>query len=195
LKEKPELLHLERVYDGYFKIDKASFRIQRMDQSGPIEITRYIFERGDSVGILIHDPDRQNILLVRQFRYPAAVRDADGWLLEIVAGAMSPDGDPVFTAIKEIREETDIECEEPGYMGMVFLSPGGSSERCFMFEVCVDSRGLDGRICGESGTDEEVRVEIIPIAESLKMIQTGKICDAKTVIALQKLALGEVPGW
>ena len=46
------------------------------------------------------------MVLVRQFRYPAWLRDGPGWILEIVAGMLKEGEDPQEAMRREIREET-----------------------------------------------------------------------------------------
>ena len=42
--------------------------------------------------------------------------------------------------------------------------------------------------------NHDIRIEEIPFAEALQMIATGEIMDAKTVVALQALALARLTG-
>ena len=49
-----------------------------------------------------------------------------------------------------------------------------------------DKVGPGGGIYDEG---EDIEVLHIPFADALKMIATGEICDAKTIILLQHLAL------
>ncbi len=186
---------MRREYDGYFKIDRATFIEPGVCGKPSREIVRYVFERGDSSAVLLHDATHETVVLVRQIRYPAVLRNTDGRLLEIVAGAMTPDEDPSVVAIREVAEETGVTIRDPNFLGMIFLSPGGSTERCFLYESAIDSTGLQGRIGGEPGTDEETHVEVIAFKDAFQMIRSGVISDAKTVITLQKIALGEIPGW
>ncbi len=186
---EPVIIEKERVFDGYFKIDRAVLMQPGMQKGTQRKVTRFVFERGDAAGILLYDSREDKLLLVRQFRYPPFVRGHHGWLLEIVAGTVSSDADAVEVARKEIFEEAGISISRLLPMGSFFLSPGGSSERCFLFRADVDTRGLHGRICGEVGTSEEVRVELVSLSEALEMIETGDIVDAKTIIAVLELRL------
>ena len=43
---------------------------------------------------------------MRQFRYPAWLRDGPGWILEIVAGMLKEGEDPQEAMRREIHEET-----------------------------------------------------------------------------------------
>ena len=63
-------------------------------------------ERGDGVAALLYRTDEDRVVLVRQFRYPAWLRDGPGWILEIVAGMLKEGEDPQEAMRREIREET-----------------------------------------------------------------------------------------
>jgi len=192
---KPKIIETTCEYDGFFKINRAVLQQPRLDGSKFREVSRYVFERGDAAAILLHDFQHQSLLFVRQFRYPPVVRNDSGWLLEIIAGSFEEGDDVIEIAQKEILEEAGLTLPKPRYMSMFYLSPGGSSERCFLFETPVDTQGLHGRIGGETGTDEDVRVEIYTIEETVDMIRSGEIVDAKTIIAVQKLLLGHIQEW
>lgn len=159
------------------------------DKLGTQTLTRYVFERGDAAAVLLVDTPRKKIGLVRQFRISPTCRDADGWFLEIVAGSMDPHEDPAEVAKKEALEETAVTVHSMVEKGMVFLSPGGSTERCFLFFAEFDSESIVDQPCGERGTDEFTCVEIYRFAEIPRLITDGAVADAKTVIALQRLML------
>ena len=87
-------------FGSMFSVIKATLRYRRFDGHMSEEITRINIERGDSVGVLLYDPDEDVVVLTRQFRYPVyagieseIVEDRGGkqaWLLEIVAGNIDP---------------------------------------------------------------------------------------------------------
>jgi GDP-mannose pyrophosphatase NudK len=53
----------------------------------------------------------------------------------------------------------------------------------------VDSRQRAGEGGGVSAEGEDTQVVVLPFREALDMVTRGEICDAKTIIALQHLAL------
>ena len=64
---------LEQVEDysfkNLFRVIRARLRYRRFDGRMSEAITRINFERGDSVGVLVYDPDEDVVVLVRQFRW------------------------------------------------------------------------------------------------------------------------------
>jgi len=186
-----------------FRIVQATLRFRKFDGLMSEPITRINFERGDSVGVLMHDPSDDVIILVRQFRYPVLaslkLREKTGyeermaWPLEIIAGVSEKDLTVKEVAHKEILEET-------GYLikgdlqpiHIIYPSPGGSSERIHLFLGYVDRRKKEGKGGGVLAEGEDIQVVAIPFAEAMAMIAIGEINDAKTIIALQYLALQKV---
>lgn len=195
---------LEQVEDysfgNLFRVIKARLQYRRFDGQMSEEITRINFERGDSVGILLYEPDEDVVILIRQFRYPVYASidpktvKTEGanqaWMLEIVAGIIDP-GQTVFEmASKELLEEAGYEVQG-GYqpIATVYPSPGGTSERIYLFLSIVDHKDRINSGMGITSKGEDIQVESLSFQESLTMISQGEISDAKTIIALQHLAL------
>ena len=95
-----------RLLDAFFKVDEAVLRHERRDGSLSPELSRLNLERGDGVAALLYRTDEDRVVLVRQFRYPAWLRDGPGWILEIVAGMLKEGEDPQEAMRREIHEET-----------------------------------------------------------------------------------------
>lgn len=183
------IISTSREYDGYFKIDRYAVEVRYPSGNEAETLNRYVFERGDAVTVLLHDAGVTEVVLVRQFRMPPLCRKDDPWILETVAGTLNPGDVPVETAVREVFEETGIRNIHPVDRGMFYLSPGGSSERCFLFSAVVDTVNLAGRCGGEPGTDERTCLEVYSLETIRKMLNRREIRDAKTIIALQDLLI------
>ena len=106
-----EILDRAREYDGYFKLDRVTLRYEKYDGAMSETISRLVFERGDAVGVLLYDRQRDSVLLIEQFRLPAYLRGGEGWLLEIVAGIVDPGKTEVEIAHQELLEEAGLQVE------------------------------------------------------------------------------------
>ena len=84
--EKAELVRHEVAFQGYFKVVRYFFRhtLHKGGMSG--EISREVFERGQAGGVLMYDPQRDEVVLIRQFRAGAYVAGHHPWIWEVVAG-------------------------------------------------------------------------------------------------------------
>lgn len=190
-----------------FRVTRATLQYRRFDGRMSKPVTRINFERGDSVGVLLYDPHDDAVILVRQFRYPvyAALgpheREGDGargaWLLEIVAGVVDEGRTAKEVAHKELLEEAGYEVEDDlQYITTFYPSPGGTSERVYLFLGEVDHDQRIGKGGGVVAEGEDTQVVVLPFHEAMDMVADGRIRDAKTIIALQHLALlkAEHPG-
>jgi ADP-ribose pyrophosphatase len=187
-------------FGSMFRVSRATLRYRRFDGHMSEEITRINFERGDSVGVLLYDQDEDEVVLIRQFRYPVyASIDPEiikeggakqAWLLEVVAGIIDPGYSAVEIASKELLEEAGYVVQgELRPIATFYPSPGGTSELISLFLGLVnhkDRLNAGGRLTSKG---EDIQVESLPFQESMMMIGRGEICDAKTIIALQHLAL------
>ncbi len=186
---KVEIISQSREYDGFFQIDKAVLRHERFDRTMSEEITRLNFERGDSVAVLLYDQDEEAVILIEQFRYPAYVKGGPGWILETVAGMQDKGREALTVAHAELLEEVGYKVEKLEPMTTFYTSPGGSSERIHLYLGRVAPRARIATGGGASGEHEDIRAIKLPLKEALAMMERGQICDAKTIIALQWLAL------
>jgi ADP-ribose pyrophosphatase len=190
-------------FKDLFRLVEAEFQFRQFDGRMSEPETRVNFERGDSVGVLLYDPGDDAVVLVRQFRYPVyagldpAARAGDGarraWLLEIVAGVHDPGRTIQGVARKELLEEAGYQVKgELQPITTVYPSPGGSSERIHLFLGEVDHRRRVGAGGGVPVEGEDIQIVVLPFSQAMDLVARGQISDAKTIIALQHLALRKV---
>lgn len=186
-----EILATHREYDGFIKLDRVTLRHERYDGAMSEPIDRLVVERGDAAAVLLYDDERECVVLVEQFRYPALIREPDdGWLLEVVAGTVDAGRDPEEVAQKELVEEAGYTVQRLDPIGRFFLSPGACTERVSLYLAYVSTADRTANGGGAPGESEDIRLVELPLSEALQLIQQGSICDAKTIIALQALRLG-----
>jgi ADP-ribose pyrophosphatase len=184
--KKVEILGRRRLLDDFLKVDEVVLRHERLDRTLSPPLRRLSLERGDGVAALLYKPRQQRVVLVRQFRYPAHTH-GDGWLLEVVAGMVGQDESPAATIRREIAEETGYQVATLQLTATFYLSPGGSSERIFLYYGEVDDdtpRHPGGGLVEEH---EDIEVVEMELAEVWQALDTGEIADAKTLVALMGL--------
>jgi len=119
------------------------------------------------------------VLMEKQYRYPHG-----RVFLEIPAGKLNFAGvDPLEAAKRELREETGAVAKKYTYLGEMIPSPAVLSEKIQMYlaeEITFDLQQLD--------EDEFLEIEKIPLRELYEMVMRGEISDAKTQIAVLKVA-------
>jgi nudix-type nucleoside diphosphatase (YffH/AdpP family) len=192
--KRVEILSRRRLLDDFFKVDEVLLRHERLDGSMSQTARRLTLERGDGEAALLYRPGSHRLVLVRQFRYPTCAR-GPGWLLEVVAGILGGDESPETAMRREIAEETGYAVATLRLISIFYLSPGGSSERIYLYFGEIDEaapRGAGGGLAEEA---EEIEVVELTAAQAWQALDNGGIVDAKTLIALmwlrQRLADGQ----
>jgi nudix-type nucleoside diphosphatase (YffH/AdpP family) len=177
----------QRLFDDFFKIDELLVTHRQIDGTTSSVQRRLVFERGDSVAVLLFNRDRRAVVLVEQFKAPALVarrRDdpttTDGWLVETLAGMIDTGEAPEAAAIRETLEETGYRIREPELIGRFFVSPGGTSERVFLYFAEVGD--ADRVRMGGGIDDEDIQVLEIGLEELFERLARGLIEDTKLAI-------------
>lgn len=201
-----DLIAQQQAYHHPFvSVVEARLRYRRADGRMSDEITRLAVRHSDAVGVLAYDPRADVVLLVRQFRYPVYDRLAqeaggrpdarEAWLLEIVAGLLDSGQSAEETARREVREEIGYEVTGAlEQVATVYSSPGALTERIIIFMADVDTSARRGQGGGLAEEGEDTELVRLPADEALAMLAHGDVRDAKTVIALQHLALRRAAG-
>jgi ADP-ribose pyrophosphatase len=135
------------------------------------EIARSVVRHAGSAVMLAMD-EKKRILLVRQYRLPAAK-----YLWELPAGKLDPDEKPLQAAKRELAEETGYKAKKWEKLVSFFVSPGYVEERMTIFRAT-------NLTAGEASPMDDERIESrwFTRKEIAEMIQSGKIADAKTII-------------
>jgi ADP-ribose pyrophosphatase len=154
------------------------------------DLSRLLFERGDSAAVLLYDQLSDEVVLVEQFRLPAYVREGgDGRLLEVVAGVVDPDRTPEEVARAELVEESGYAVDELEHLVTFYASPGACTERIHLYLGYLTSSSCVGQGGGLSDHGEDIRVHRFSLKEARRLIEQGVIRDAKTILAVQHLLL------
>lgn len=169
------------------RLDRITFDQVRRDG----QTQRHAFEvydHGSAAAILLVDPDRDTVLLTRQFRLGVHMNGDPAYLLEVCAGLL--DGDPPLAcAEREAMEETGYRPRNLRLAFSAYASPGSLTEKVFCF---VGDYGPGDRIADGGGLQhegEDIEVIEMGFAQALDLIRSGGIVDAKTILLLQHVAL------
>ena len=187
-KETAEIVRQEVVFQGYFKVVRYFFRhtLHKGGMSG--EISREVFERGQAGGVLMYDPGRDEVVLIRQFRAGAYVAGRHPWTWEVVAGIIEEKETAEIMIRRETVEEAGIKVGELIPIQNVMLTPGACSEACQIFLGRIDSYKAGG-VFGLAEEHEDILVKVMSFADAYAMVERNEVDNAVGVIALQWLAL------
>ena len=162
------------------KLDRYTIRYVRSD-GGEDVLVREVHDHGHGATVLPYDARRGTVLLVRQFRLPAFLHDRDGFIIETCAGLLEGD-DPAQCAKREAEEELGVHLANLRFMTTVYSSPGAVTERISLFIADYDHDSRVGAGGGHPHEGEDIEVLEMPFDEMRRMVQDGRIVDAKTVL-------------
>jgi ADP-ribose pyrophosphatase len=184
-----EILGRETVHQGFFRLDRYRLRHRRYAGGWSAELSREVFERGRTVGILLYDPRRDEVVMVEQFRLPPLLAGFSGWQTEIVAGRVDrADETEIEVARREAQEEAGLAIlGELERIHRYMPSPGACTERFDLYCGQVDARGAGG-IFGLAAEHEDIKVVVHGYHEAMKLLRADRLQNGPTVLALYWLA-------
>lgn len=140
--------------------------------------TREVIEHPGGVCVVAVD-ETDNLLMVRQFRYPMAKA-----LLELPAGKLEYGEDPFACGKRELEEETGHMANFYVPLGQMLPTPAYDSEVIHIYYAKNLSKTVQNLDEGEF-----LAVERMPFETAVDKVLSGEICDAKTQIGILKAKL------
>ena len=178
MKLEEKTIGSEKIYDGkIIHVRRDTVQLPDGRQS-----MREVVDHSGGVCVAALTEDDQ-LLFVRQFRYPYGEV-----VVELPAGKIEPGEDPLECGKRELYEETGATAAEWHALGLFCPVGAYSTERIQMYLA----RGLTfGLEFGENHLDDGEFLESfrLPLKKAVSLVMSGDIVDAKTQIAILKLAL------
>ena len=174
----PKIIDKQLDYDSFFKINEYT-----IDDNGE-NYKRFVLSRPTAACVVLFVRDRQELILVRQYRVAAEEHKENPMLIELPAGIVE-DGEKSEEAVKrEALEETGYKINDLTHITTCFASPGICSELFSVFyaEVSAEDRVDDGG--GRDDENENIEVLSLGKEEVFKMLDQNEIKDAKTLLGL-----------
>lgn len=178
----------ETLWKGWSHFRRVIFDYIRPDDS-KVELEWEVFDRGEAVAILLYEPVRRVVVMVRQFRIPVYLMGDAPFMLEVPAGSMEHGEDPQETVCREVLEETGYRIGPPRHVFTAYPSPGAVTEKVHFYFARIDASQKVAEGGGLAEEHEDLEVTELAFADALAMIADGRICDAKTIMLLQWAAL------
>ncbi|MCW8884016.1 MAG: NUDIX domain-containing protein [Motiliproteus sp.] len=183
-----EILEREIGYQGFFRLDKLVLKHRLFEGGWSAPIKRELFIRDDAACILLYDPVKDAVVLIEQFRIGCLKDPTSPWLLELIAGIIEPGESDEEVARRESQEEAGAEILDLVHICNYHVSPGGSQEYVHLMCAKVDSSGIGG-YHGLEHEGEDIRVTVVPRQKAYAAVESNRINNAPTIIALQWLQL------
>lgn len=185
------ILHTEILSDNWYTLNKVTYSVLKKDRTTETQ-SREAYDRGNGAVILLYNKLSNTVILTRQFRLPTYINgNPSGMLIEACAGLLDNDN-PEDCIKRETEEETGYKISKVEKVFEAYMSPGSVTEilHFFIAEYSNEMKITDGGGLEEEG--ENIEVLELSFEESLTMIDTGKIKDAKTIMLLQHLRMKRI---
>lgn len=155
-----------------FKGKVISLQVDTVELPNGKEATREIVRHPGAAAVIALVEGK--LLVVEQYRKPL-----ERFQIEIPAGKLDPNEDPMTAAARELEEETGYRAQSLVLYNAIATSPGFADEVIYVYFT-------DQAVRGEQKLDEDefLNVSAITMEEADAYIAEGRICDAKTLVAV-----------
>ena len=168
----PKIIKSERIYQGRI-IDLIIEEVE--DSPGKARKCEIISHLGG--GVVIPMFDNGDLLLVRQYRYPHKK-----FVLEVPAGKLEPNEDPLNCAKRELEEETGYTAERYEKLTAIYTTPGFCNEILHIYLATKLKKSQAGQHLDEG--EQSLTIELIPLSTAVDMVVRGEIVDSKTIVGI-----------
>jgi len=142
-----------------------------------------IMERGNAVAVLGHDPGRDEVVLVNEFRPGVMVAGDYPYRDNLVAGNIESNETALEAAVREMHEEAGLVLSNPILIHSgAYVSSGGTSEKISIVYGTVDT-SLAGGVHGNATENEDILTCVLPAKVFIERVRNGDINDLKTLVA------------
>ena len=126
--------------EGRFRLTRTSVEITEANGASR-RMDHEIYHYKGAAAILLYNPGRGTVMLVRQFRLAAYLEGAAQPMTEVCAGMLDGD-EPEACVIREAMEETGVRIAHARHAFDAFVSPGGTTEKiaCFTAPYRAEDR-------------------------------------------------------
>jgi GDP-mannose pyrophosphatase NudK len=185
---KVKIIKTEVLSDNWYTLRKVTYEYLKKDGTLQTQ-NREAYDRGNGAVILLYNKELKTVILTRQFRLPTFINGNEtGMLIEACAGLLDKDN-PEDCIKRETEEETGYKISEVKKVFEAYMSPGSVTEILYFFiaEYSSSMKINDGG--GIAHEQEDIEVLELRIDDVIKMVTTGEIKDAKTIMLLQYIKL------
>ncbi len=179
-----QIIRTDTLHEGWSKLVVAPIRTP---DGGTIR--REIEDHGTVIAVLAYDPERRVAMLVRQFRPPPFFAAGQAETLEAIAGVVEDEEPADMTARREAEEEVGLRLDAMEPVGLVWTTPGLSTERTHLF---LATYGAADRVAEGGGAEDEgedITLAETPLAELASRADSGGLDDLKLLTLVQTLRL------
>ncbi len=162
-----EVVYTGKVFD--LIVDQVEY------PSGNRSVREIAHHPGGAVVVPVFDDG--NVMMVKQLRYPLGK-----YLLELPAGKLNKQEDPLRAANRELEEETGWVAGEMVKLASFYTTPGFCDEELHVYL----GKSLTRSPAGTQREEGELTmtIETVPLDQAVQMAVNGELKDGKTIIGL-----------
>lgn len=164
-----DLIEKQVIYDG----NRIRLEVHHFMSNSGNRMKKEICVHPGAV-VILPMLNEQTILLIRNYRY--SIRET---LLELPAGTLEKNEDPINCAGRELVEETGYLAHRMERMLDFYASPGVLTEKMYTFAAYnLEKVGQD--------LEEDENIEVVPTRfdDAIDLIKNRQIVDGKTIAIL-----------
>lgn len=173
-------IHTEKIFEGNIielQVDEVSLPNGKVSK-------REIIKHPGAVAIIAITKDNK-LVLVKQYR-----KALEKTLIEIPAGKLDNNEQPLVAAVRELEEETGYTTKELSFVTSFYTSPGFANELVHIY-ITDSLEKLETPVAGDE--DEFIEIMEVTLDEAKQFVEDEQIHDAKTNYAILYLhALGRM---
>jgi nudix-type nucleoside diphosphatase (YffH/AdpP family) len=186
-----KIIDTKVLSDNWYTLRKITYEYSKKDGT-MMSQSREAYDRGNGATILLYNKVQKTVILTRQFRLPTFVNgNESGMMIEACAGLL--DKDNAEDCIRrETEEETGYKITDVRKIFEAYMSPGSVTEILYFFiaEYSKEMKVSEGG--GLEQEEENIEVLELALTEAMKMVDSGEIKDAKTIMLLQYIKLHNI---
>jgi len=186
-----QIVESQLLYQGHLTLLKYHLKYRLFAGGWSETVIREVFQAHGAAGVLLFDPNRDEIVLVEEFRLGALEDKNSPWLLELVMGVIEKGESVQEVARREAQEEAGCNIIDLIPICEYWTSPGISTGRFTLFCGRIDASTAGG-IFGLTHEHEDIRAHVFSKQAVYDMLKSGEIKNAATIIAIQWLQLHEL---
>ena len=176
------------LFDNWATLKRVTYEYSTSDGKWETQ-KREVYDRGNGAVILLYNREQKTVILTKQFRLATFLNgNATGMLIEACAGLLD-DELPEEGIKRETEEETGYQINKVTKVFESYMSPGSVTEILYFFIAEYESDMKVNNGGGVAHEQENIEVLEMKFADAVRLIETGEIKDAKTIMLLQYLQL------
>jgi len=169
------------IAEARFRLERV--RVELVEADGTERrLEHEVYLHGPAAAVLLYDPDRRVVLLVKQFRLGVYLSLGALDSLEVAAGMLDGD-DPESCVRREAMEECGLRVRDARFAFSLTSNPACMTETVACY---VAAYSPDDILAAGGGVDDDEWIERVEMDfdAALAAIGRGEIRDAKTVALL-----------